>query len=326
MYASPMGSLRLLARLAAPLAVVAASLTHATAAPACSCPARNPSAILASDAVAVVAAIVSPEEVADTNHAYRVRVDTALKGATAGTEETVVLARSDSMCGGMLEPGRTYALFGSRGHCGELRIDSCQGSWLVDRSNAKALSPIGVTTFAPPPAAVRPFPKETLASCNPVLGPRNVQATCELLSLGELEPKYSSYIPVRLRIVDTTDPGDANGQLRAGQELDARAFFPKLDPASQTATSCIGPHNKPGQRVKVSLVVPPVDTVNVISCTVVPAPPAPVASGDASADAGTGPARKGGCSCTTGDEGGIPSTIAMASGVVAALLRRRRRP
>ncbi|HEX7600909.1 MAG TPA: MYXO-CTERM sorting domain-containing protein, partial [Polyangiaceae bacterium] len=297
----------------------------ATDARACSCPARNPSAILASDAVAVVAAIVSPEEVADTNHAYRVRVDTALKGAAVGAEETVVLARSDSMCGGMLEPGRTYALFGSRGHCGEIRIDPCEGSWLVDRSNAKSLSPTGVTNFTPPLAAVRPFPKETLASCNPILGPRNMQATCELLSLGELEPKYSSYIPVRLRIVDTNDPGDANGQLRAGQELDVRAFSPKLDPASQTATSCIGPHNKPGQRVKVSLVVPPADTVNMVSCTVVPAPPAPIASGTASADAGTGPARKGGCSCTAGGEGGLPSAVAVASGVLAALLRRRRR-
>lgn len=322
-----MGSFRALARLAASLAVVAAAVTHATAARACSCPARNPSAILASDAVGVVAAIVSPEEVADTSHAYRVRVDTALKGATAGTEETVVLARSDSMCGGMLEPGRTYALFGSRGHCGEIRIDPCQGSWLVDRSNAKALSPIGVTTFAPPPAAVRPFPKEMLASCNPVLGPRSVQATCELLSLGVVEPEYSSYIPVRLRIVDTTDPGDANGRLVAGQELDARAFRPRLDPATQTATSCIGPHNKPGQRLKVSLVIPPADTVNMVSCEVVPTPPAPVASGTASPDAGTAPARKGGCSCTAGGESGIPATavFAMASSVLAIVLRRRRR-
>jgi len=300
--------------------VLAIALAPPRPARACSCPARTPAQILASDEVAVIGAVVSREEVVGYNHGYRVRVDRALKGdSKVGDEQTVVLPRGEASCGGDLEPGRTYAIFGSRGHCGELRVDGCQGSWRVDRAIAKEL---GVADFSPKPATVRDFPKETLERCNPILGPRNVLATADILSLGEPDPQYHAEMPVRLRIVDTTDPGDANGKLVAGQEIDVHAFFLKLDPKVQTPATCFGPHNKPGQRVKVDLVVTP-DRINATNCNV-----APIDAGAPKPDASALPAPAApasrGCGCTAAPERG-GTMAALVTALVALVVARRAR-
>ncbi len=298
-----------------PLLAFAALVAWQKPAGACSCAPRPPSWRLGEAEVAVVASVVSRPLEKDGKHAYRVRVLSSLKGSGEGAEETLVSHVSGAMCGTSFSPGASYVLFGSRGECGEIETSLCSENIPIDARHARELRSLGIERKVPPVKVVD-FPASAIERCDPLLGPRNVTATAKILSLGAPD---GGQMPVRLELLQVNDAGDQRGRLAAGQALAASAFFLRLEPHEQTSSSCFGPHNRPGQHVKIQLVVTR-RVKNVVGCEVVSPPLLPAAAPATSAE---GRARGGSCSMENRETNGARSS-AFGFAVWLLLIARRR--